>query len=239
MGWIFMDTTTFDRAEFDRVWQRVSAGEAGAVPPANAEVAGTEVAGTEAASAGVAGNARAEGLLPLVPAARSAKAEPGAVLGASENAGDSSVSQAALENTPSEVLGAAKADAEAARLRDFMDRESAAARYYCQIAARCSGELRRVCLALAADCRCTINRLRTKYYIRTGEVYAPASSVAPTCSAAEALRNACLAETELYNDYLAAAETAATPDLADTYSQAACAARRRADSAGRVLACLI
>jgi hypothetical protein len=121
------------------------------------------------------------------------------------------------------------------RLRDFMDREAEAARSYCQIAARCGGRVRQVCECLADDCRRQIRRLNTRYFILTGEVYAPSSSVAPVTSAQEALRSACADEIALAGDYLDAAETTAVPGLAEIYSECACAARRRAACATQLL----
>jgi hypothetical protein len=127
---------------------------------------------------------------------------------------------------------------EAQQLRDFMDRESEAERYYCCIANMCSGQVRQTCLCLAQSCRRQIRRLGTRYYMLTGETYCPCSSVVPVNSAREALRYACRDEAALCADYLAAAESADASDpcgAGETYSAGGIAARSRLGCAGRLL----
>ncbi|MDR3277662.1 MAG: hypothetical protein LBT12_02725 [Oscillospiraceae bacterium] len=218
----------FNKDKFNSIWQRVrpeppvlpGAGEAAAVLPG---VGGTAAL---APGTGVPEGSIAVTRVPTAPAAVKAEAAPitaAPLLGAAvpgkkaANAGDSAVLD------------------ELDRLRDFMDREAEAARYYCQIAARCGGRVRQVCERLAADCRRAIRRLNTRYFILTGEVYEPSSSVAPVASVQEALRRACADEITLASDYLDAAEETTVPGLAEIYGECACAARRRAACATRLL----
>ncbi|MDR0861662.1 MAG: hypothetical protein LBN30_02665 [Oscillospiraceae bacterium] len=259
----------FNRAEFDRVWQRVSPPETAAVAPTTAaqlspitpiqsaaaapiatppaSVAEIKVAAPKVIAQPVAETVVRETV--VTPVAQASEVSPATYSGTSNSevspdvySGKSNgeVSPDVYENNSGGVLGAAtKEDTEIARLRDFMDRESEAARYYCLLAKRCRGQFARICRCLAEDCKCSIRALNAKYFIRTGEMYDPSSSVSPTGSPSEALRRACAEENRLYDDYLRAAETTNYPDLAELYTRCACAAQKRARTAERLLSCLM
>jgi hypothetical protein len=183
-----------DRDQFDSVWERVSAPPALPTSPETLPLTG---------------------LLPAVKTPAPAAVAPVAVAPAAKK----SASNKAV--SPLSMITDADREDEAARLRGIMERLAVAARECCALARRCSGEVAEVCRRMEKSCRASIRDLSTQYYILTGECFCPGSSVAPTCSAREALRRVVIAEAETREMCLAAAADTQFPSLETAYARAA------------------
>jgi rubrerythrin len=106
---------------------------------------------------------------------------------------------------------------ETCRLRDFMDDEANDARVYCMLASVCAGGTQQILYRITSDEKCHLKKLRAKYFILTGEIYAPPCACPLICSMSDTLRRLYAGEKEGAAAYRAAAETTSDHELADTY----------------------
>ena len=102
-------------------------------------------------------------------------------------------------------------------------------------AARCSGKISRVMQNVAASEHIHTKKLRAKYYILTGATYCPTDTCSKTCSMSESLLNIFRSEGQTATDFFAAADTAKSTSLAQTYRQIARDEERNAE----MISCLI
>jgi rubrerythrin len=126
-----------------------------------------------------------------------------------------------------------------AQLRKFMDDEAADAQFYCVLAAKTTGCMRRTLSNIAADERRHLKKLRTKYFILSGETYDPAPVCPVIYSVSDALRKRFEGETKGAAAYKAAAEETARKDLADTYLDFAADEARHAMEIERLIECMV
>lgn len=124
----------------------------------------------------------------------------------------------ALENNNKQKARTKSAETDnAGQLRDFMDDEANDAKAYCLLAAMCSGSTRQQLLRISSDERCHLKKLRARYFILTGDIYAPPNACPLIYSVRDALRRRYTGEQDGAAAYRAAAETTSGKDLADTY----------------------
>lgn len=126
-----------------------------------------------------------------------------------------------------------------AQLREFMDDEAADAQFYCVLASKTTGCTRRTLSEIAADERRHLKKLRTKYFILTGETYDPAPACPVIYSVSDALRKRYEGEIRGAAAYRAAADMTAREDLADTYLEFAADESRHAMEIERLIECLV
>lgn len=135
--------------------------------------------------------------------------------------------------TQSEAPSLMKTDEQ--RLIEFIDAATAAAETYKACAARCSGKIRRELLALSSAQTTAAQKLRARYYIRTGQNYWPPPSCPYVVSLAKTLKMRYEAERAAYTDYVQAANATRDTSLSDLYFALAALSQRHADA----LVCLL
>lgn len=135
--------------------------------------------------------------------------------------------------------GKEKSTDDAAQLRAFMDDEALDAQYYCVLASKTSGCTRRTLSNISADERRHLKKLRTKYFILTGEAYDPAPACPVVYSVSDALRKRYAGEVKGASAYKAAAEHTAQEGLADTYLELASEEARHAMDIERLIECMV
>ncbi|NLM83781.1 MAG: hypothetical protein GX189_03625 [Clostridiales bacterium] len=126
-----------------------------------------------------------------------------------------------------------KTDAE--RLVKFIDAASAAAAIYRACASRSSGKVRRELMALSSAQTTSAQKLRARYYILTGNNYAPPPCCPYIISLPKTLAMRFEAEKSAYSDYVKAANETQDTSLSDLYFALAALSQRNADA----LLCLL
>ena len=124
-------------------------------------------------------------------------------------------------------------------LEEFMEDEAFDAAYYTLLSNRVGGGVRSVLRAMANDERAHLKKLRTAYFILTGDTYTPQTVPVKVAGVADALRKRYIAETEASAAYLKAAANAGRPDLTELYKRLSEDERRHSELVNRMLEALM
>lgn len=144
--------------------------------------------------------------------------------------------QSQQNESPGQLTPAShKSRDEAMILRDFMDDEAQDTQFYRVLALSCSGNMRRQLERISWDERCHLQKLRARYFLLTGETYAPPMSCPLHFPIRDALRQRFFDENKGATAYSAEAEKTPDKALRATYLAHAEDERRH----GRIIGCLI
>ncbi|MDR1330383.1 MAG: hypothetical protein LBK23_12365 [Oscillospiraceae bacterium] len=224
---------TIKAAEFDGVWERVTAPNTPAQKP---KPATTPVATVPTPAVTPAPMTAA---VPLVQAPVPTPA-PAPVSTPSPTPAPAPIPAPAPAPTPAPPApaGTSNASAEAARLRAVIDLIAAELRECQSVICRSAGA-RAVCRTITRGCGASLRELGAQYYILTGECYSPCVSYSPESSSVELMRRVCASQEVAREALLAAAAATGVPALEDAFARAAASCARRAPASVNLLGALV
>ena len=126
----------------------------------------------------------------------------------------------------------------AERLRGFLAEEAARAAYYCAVARLTDGRCAETLRSLSADCGKCVQKLKTEYFLLTGETWVPAPKRLQPDGLLGYLRRAYLTEGAAAREYGEATAEAENDTLRPLFAELAEHCNRRRESV-RTLVCRI